>query len=62
MTGDYEPTYDRVTPVHRWARDQLRVGGLLPLHDVVTTDGFRAVDEWTGYQEAERRWREFLGG
>lgn len=52
MAGDYDPTYDGVTPVHLWARDELRGGGLLPLHLVVTTGDFRAVDEFTGYQEA----------
>lgn len=52
MTGDYEPTYDGVTPVHSWARDQLRMDALLPLADVVSTSDFRSIDEWTGYQEA----------
>lgn len=52
LAGDYEPTYDGVTPVDFWARQQLRVGGLLPVADIVTTRAFRHLDEWTGYQEA----------
>jgi len=52
LASDYDPTYDGVTPVHQWARQQLRIGGLLPLAEVVTTDEFRGLDEWTGYQEA----------
>lgn len=52
LAGDYQPTYDGVTPIHEWARQQLAIGGLVPLDDLVTTGDFRGLDEWTGYQEA----------
>lgn len=60
LAGDFEPTYDGVTPVHEWARQQMGIGGLVPLDALVTSADFRALDEWTGYQEAGS-FVQFLG-